>query len=142
MTDGLIDQTSAASRTILALIGFTIAVCGLEVYAMTSSAADVSIQDLRAIVTGPVIGPDDAGYDNARTVFPGGIDRRPAAIVLVADATDIARVVSFARENGAELAVRSGGHSGAGHGVSDGGITIDLRGMRGIQIDDDRTAWA
>ncbi len=110
---------------------------------MTTSAADISLRDLRAIVTGPVIGPDDDGYDEARAVFPGGIDHRPAAIVRVADATDVAKVVAFGRSSGAELAVRSGGHSGAGHGVSDGGITIDLRGMRAIEIDDEeRTAWA
>jgi FAD/FMN-containing dehydrogenase len=114
----------------------------LEVHAMSASAAEISIKDLRAAVTGPVIGPDDAGYDEARAVFPGGIDHRPAAIVRVADATDVARVVTFARERGAKLAVRSGGHSGVGHGVSEGGITIDLRGMREIQIGDDRTAWA
>jgi FAD/FMN-containing dehydrogenase len=112
-------------------------------HAMTPSAADVSIQDLRAVVTGLVIGPDDEGYDEARAVFPGGIDRRPAAIVRVTDATDVAAVVAFARESDIELAVRSGGHSGAGHGVSDGGITIDIRGMRAIEIDDDGlTAWA
>jgi FAD/FMN-containing dehydrogenase len=109
---------------------------------MSASAAEIPVQDLRAAVTGPVIGPDDAGYDEARAVFPGGIDHRPAAIVRVADATDVARVVTFARVSGAELAVRSGGHSGVGHGVSDGGITIDLRGMRAIQIDEDGTAWA
>jgi FAD/FMN-containing dehydrogenase len=114
----------------------------LEVHVMSPSAAEISVQDLRAAVSGPVIGPDDAGYDEARAVFPGGIDHQPAAIVRVADATDVARVVTFARESGAELAVRSGGHSGVGHGVSDGGITIDLRGMHAIQIDDDRTAWA
>jgi FAD/FMN-containing dehydrogenase len=110
---------------------------------MTASAAEISLSDLRAAVTGPVIGPDDDGYDEARAVFPGGIDHRPAAIVRVADAPDVARVVAFGRSIGAELAVRSGGHSGAGHGVSDGGITIDLRGMREIQIaDEKRTAWA
>jgi FAD/FMN-containing dehydrogenase len=110
---------------------------------MTASAADISLRDLRATVTGHVIGPDDDGYDEARTVFPGGIDHRPAAIVRVAGATDVAGVVAFGRSSGTELAVRSGGHSGAGHGVSDGGITIDLRGMRAIEIDDEeRTAWA
>jgi FAD/FMN-containing dehydrogenase len=105
---------------------------------MTASAADISLRDLRATVTGHVIGPDDDGYDEARTVFPGGIDHRPAAIVRVADATDVAGVVAFGRSSGTELAVRSGGHS-----VSDGGITIDLRGMRAIEIDDEKlTAWA
>jgi FAD/FMN-containing dehydrogenase len=93
---------------------------------------------------GRVIAPDDPEYDQARTVFYGGFDaRRPAAIVRVADAVGVARVVAFAREMGLELAVRSGGHSVAGHGVSDGGIVLDLSGTKALDIDADRrTAWA
>jgi FAD/FMN-containing dehydrogenase len=90
-----------------------------------------------------VIAPGDAEYDGMRTVFYGGFDRRPAVIVRVADATDVARVVSLAQATGLELAVRSGGHSVAGHGVSDGGIVLDLSDMRALQIDPERrTAWA
>ena len=103
----------------------------------------ISIAQLRAELNGRVIAPDDAGYDQARTVFIGGIDRRPAVIIRAADATDVARVVSLARETGLELAVRSGGHSGAGHSVSDGGILLDLTDMRALHIDAERrTAWA
>jgi FAD/FMN-containing dehydrogenase len=102
-----------------------------------------TLEELRADVTGPVITPDDTEYDSARTVFLGGIDRRPAAIVRVADESDVARVVSIANESGVELAVRSGGHSGAGHGVSEGGIVIDLAAMKSLDIDvERRTAWA
>jgi hypothetical protein len=61
-----------------------------------------SLTQLRDALTGRVIGPDDAGYDDARTVFLGGIDRRPAVTVRVADATDVSRVVSLAREIGLE----------------------------------------
>src|SRR3712207_2133832 len=86
-----------------------------------SDPTNISIPQLRATLNGRVITPDDPGYDEARTVFPGGIDRRPALIVRVADATDVSRVVSLARDGGLELAVRSGGHSGAGHGTTDGG---------------------
>ena len=103
----------------------------------------VSIPQLRATVKGRVIAPGDAGYDEARTVFYGGIDRRPAVIVRVADATDVAHVVSLARETGLELAVRSGGHSVAGHSVSEGGIVLDLSDMKALDIDAERrTAWA
>jgi FAD/FMN-containing dehydrogenase len=92
---------------------------------------------------GHVIEPDDPGYDEARTVFYGTVDRRPAAIVKVADATDVARVIAHARDSGLELAVRSGGHSVAGHGVTDGGIVLDLSDMRALEIDAERrTAWA
>jgi len=103
----------------------------------------ISIPQLRATLNGRVIAPDDAGYDQARTVFYGGIDRRPAVIVRAADATEVSQVVSLARETGMELAVRSGGHSVAGHSVSDGGIVLDLSDMRSLQIDPERrTAWA
>lgn len=103
----------------------------------------VSIPQLRANIKGRVIAPDDDGYDKARTVFVGGIDRRPAVIVKVADATDVSDVISVARENSLELAIRSGGHSSAGHSVSDGGIVLDLSDMRALHIDPERrTAWA
>jgi len=103
----------------------------------------LSIPRLRSRLNGRVIAPDDPRYDDARTVFSGAIDRRPAAIVRVADADDVAHVIAHARETGAELAVRSGGHSGAGHGVSEGGIVLDLARMRALEIDpESRTAWA
>jgi FAD/FMN-containing dehydrogenase len=102
-----------------------------------------STSELRALFNGRVIAPDDARYDRARAVFYGGIDRRPTAIVRVADAGDVCRVVSLARETGMELAVRSGGHSVAGHSMTDGGIVLDLSNMRAMQIDvERRTAWA
>ena len=73
----------------------------------------------------------------------GGIDRRPLVIVRPPNADDVARVVALARETGLPLAVRSGGHSGAGHSVVDGGIVLDLRDLKALDIDvDGRTAWA
>jgi len=94
----------------------------------------LSISQLRAEIAGRVIAPDDGEYDAARTIFIGGVDRRPAVIVRAADATDVSRVVLLARETRLELSVRSGGHSGAGHGVSEGGIVLDLSAMRGLEI--------
>ena len=103
---------------------------------------DFSISQLRAAIKGQVIVPGDAGYDAARTVFLGGIDRRPAVIVRAANAADVSYLVSLARETGQELAVRSGGHSYAGHSVSDGGIVLDLSEMQALQIvPEQRTAW-
>jgi hypothetical protein len=94
-------------------------------------------------VAGRVIGPEDPEYDKARATFYGGTDKRPAAIVRVANATDVSRLVTFARDTGMELAIRSGGHSGVGHSVSEGGIVIDLKDMRAFEIDAERrTAWA
>ena len=90
-----------------------------------------------------MIAPNDAGYDEARAVFYGGIDRRPALIVRAQNATDVARGVSLARASGLELAVRSGGHSPVGHGVSDGGIVLDLSNMKALEFDlERRTVWA
>ena len=110
---------------------------------MTSTATTLSLPQLRTAVRGRVIGPDDAGYDAQRAIMLGGADPRPAAIVRVADALDVGTVVTFAGEQGIELAVRSGGHSGAGHGSVDGGIVIDLRELTAIEVDPEaRTAWA
>jgi len=110
---------------------------------MTSTAQSTATDQLRAKLDGRVIGPGDDGYDAARTVFVGGIDRRPAAIARPRDAGEIARVVSIARDSGLPLAVLGGGHSGAGHGLVEEGIVVDLREMRGLEIDAEaRTAWA
>src|SRR5687768_18449772 len=94
-------------------------------------------------IKGKVIRPGDVEYDAARTVFRGGVDRHPALIIRVADADDVARVIALARETGLELAVRSGGHSSAGHSVTEGGIVLDLSDMKDLDIDvANRTAWA
>jgi FAD/FMN-containing dehydrogenase len=103
----------------------------------------LSIDRLRTDLRGDVLAPGDPGYDEARTVFPGNVDRHPAVVVRPIDAEEVSAVVSVARETGLELAVKSGGHSGPGFGVSDGGIVLDLSAMKGLDIDaDGRSAWA
>jgi FAD/FMN-containing dehydrogenase len=93
-------------------------------------------------MNGKVVLPDDPGYDEAREVFYG-IDRKPSAIVRPIDANEVAYVVSVARDTGTELAVRSGGHSIAGHSVSEGGLVLDLSSMKAMEIDfENRTVWA
>jgi FAD/FMN-containing dehydrogenase len=111
---------------------------------LASNPTTVSIRRrLRAAVDGRIITPGDAAYDQARTIFYGGFDRRPAVIVRPTDASDVAQVVSLARETGLELAVRSGGHSLAGHSTTDGGIVLDLADLHALEIDPvQRTAWA
>jgi FAD/FMN-containing dehydrogenase len=107
------------------------------------TSSTISIPQLRAVLNGRVIAPEDPGYDAARTVFYGGIDRRPTLIARAKDAADVSRVVTLARESNLELAIRSGGHSTAGHSTTDGGIVLDLRDMKGLEIDvEGRTAWA
>jgi FAD binding domain/Berberine and berberine like len=109
----------------------------------SSGSGTISLPNLRTELDGRVIGPDDPGYDEARKVFSGEFDRRPAVIIRVAGDEDVARVVRLARDTGLELAVRSGGHSGAGHSTTDGGIVLDLSDMKGLDIDaEGRTAWA
>jgi FAD/FMN-containing dehydrogenase len=104
---------------------------------------ELSIPELRGAISGRVITPDDPDYDAARAIVYGGIDPRPAVIVRVADAADVATAIRVARETGLPLAVRSGGHSGAGHGSVDGGIVIDVRDLNELDIDPvARTAWA
>ena len=83
---------------------------------------------------GQVIFPGDDDYDRGAHGLPGGIDRHPALIARVADATDVCRVIELARETGLELAVRSGGHSASGHGVVDDGIVLDLSEMKGLKV--------
>lgn len=81
-------------------------------------------------------------YDPARTVYAGDVDRRPAVILRPTSAAQVAQVVRLARQTGLELAVRSGGHSSAGHGVCDGGIVLDLGTMQAMEIDvEGRTVW-
>ena len=101
------------------------------------------LDPLRSAVRGRVVAPDEDDYDELRQRFYGDIDRRPAASVLVRDPEDVAQVVSFARAQGLELAIRSGGHSVMGHSVTEGGLVVDLREMKALDIDvDERTVWA
>ena len=84
-----------------------------------------------------VVGPADPGYDEARAVHNGMIDRRPAVIVRCSSADDVARTIAFARDRGALIAVRGGGHNGGGLGVVDNGVVIDLAGMKDVVADHD-----
>jgi hypothetical protein len=110
---------------------------------LSSSTTAVAVDQLRDHFDGRVTLPGDTGYDQARKVFYGKWDRRPAALVRPTSATEVARVVTLAADTGSELAVRSGGHSLAGHSVSEGGIVLDLAELTAIEVDlDGRTAWA
>jgi hypothetical protein len=84
---------------------------------------------------GQLIGPEDAEYDEARKVYNAMIDKRPALIARCARPEDVARAIGFAREHALPLAVRGGGHNGAGLGTCDDGVVIDLSLLRGIQVD-------
>jgi FAD/FMN-containing dehydrogenase len=103
-----------------------------------STAITSSTRAARAELSGyrgQLIGRDDADYDEARAVYNAMIDKRPALIARCADADDVAKVVAFARDHDLLLAVRGGGHNGAGLGTCEGGIVLDLGGLRDIQVD-------
>jgi FAD/FMN-containing dehydrogenase len=93
---------------------------------------------LAAQVRGAVIEPADEAYDAARALYNAMIDRRPALIVRCADVADVIAAVRFARAEGVELAIRGGGHNGGGLGSVDGGLVVDLSGLRGVRVDPDR----
>ncbi|MGE5644589.1 MAG: FAD-binding oxidoreductase [Acidobacteriota bacterium] len=97
--------------------------------------ATAGFSDLKPRLRGEVLQPGDDQYDAARKVYNGMIDRRPGAIARCADVADVIACVNYARENGALLAVRGGGHNGGGLGTCDSGLVIDLSRMRAVRVD-------
>jgi FAD/FMN-containing dehydrogenase len=103
----------------------------------------LATDELQAQVRGEVILPEDERYEEARHVYNGMIDRRPAVVVRAANVGDVMSAVRFAGDNGLDLAIRGGGHSVPGFGTCDGGVVLDLSGMRGVRVDPtSRTARA
>src|SRR6266700_8157329 len=100
----------------------------------TSAIATAPYDDLAAAVRGSLILPGDPEYDQARAVYNGMIDKRPAAIARCRDVADVITCVRFAREHGVEIAVRGGGHNAAGLGVSDDALVIDLSLLRSTTV--------
>ena len=100
-----------------------------------AKAPTIDGERLRAGLRGPVILPADPGYDAARAIWNGAIDRRPACIARCTGVADVVAAVRFARERDLLVAVRSGGHGVGGHAVCDGGLVIDLSPMKGIRVD-------
>ena len=102
---------------------------------MASATTLTGLDELRAGVRGDVITADDAGYDEARRVYNAMIDRRPALVVRCRDAADVQAALAFGRTNGLDVAVRGGGHNGAGFGTIDGGLVLDLSPMSFARVD-------
>ena len=100
-----------------------------------SPEATTDVERLADLVNGPVIGPSDEGYDVARRIWNGAIDRHPACIARCTGVADVVAAVRFARDRDLQVAVRSGGHGVAGHALCDGGLVIDLSPMKGIRVD-------
>src|SRR6266478_8106429 len=94
-----------------------------------------AVQAFVAGVRGTVLRPGDQWYDDARALWNGLIDRRPALIVQCTGAADVVDAVNFSREQNLLLSVKGGGHNVAGNAVNDGGLVIDLSQMRGVHVD-------
>src|SRR3989304_9454426 len=96
---------------------------------------EAAVQKFKESLRGELIRPGDGGYDDARKVWNGMIDKRPAIIARCTGSVDVINGVNFARDNKLLVAVRGGGHNVAGNAVCNGGIVIDLSRMKGIRID-------
>jgi FAD/FMN-containing dehydrogenase len=109
-----------------------------EEHAMTTGRVQIGASDiaeLRSRLRGTIVTPGDEAYDGARRIWNGMIDRHPAAIARCTGASDVMAAVRFARERQLPIAVRCGGHNVAGNSVCDGGLVIDLSGMRSVRVD-------
>ena len=100
-------------------------------------------EELRGKLRGPLIVADEPGYDSARSIWNGMIDRRPAVVARCLGTADVVAGVNFAREHGLNLSVKGGGHNIAGLAVDDGAVMLDMSLMRGVHVDRERrTAYA
>jgi FAD/FMN-containing dehydrogenase len=104
----------------------------------TRSVADAAFNAFAASLEGSALGPGDDGYDAAIAIWNGMVATRPALVVRAASTQDVVRTLAFATEVGAKLSVKGGGHNIAGLALSDGGITLDLAGLRRVDVDPDR----
>ena len=101
----------------------------------TAVLKDSEIQELKAQLRGALLSSEDPDYDEARKVWNGMIDKRPALIARCSGVADVLAAVKFAREHSLLISVRGGGHNIAGKAIAEGGLMIDLSGMRSVQVD-------
>ncbi|HVL33777.1 MAG TPA: FAD-binding oxidoreductase [Actinomycetota bacterium] len=99
------------------------------------SYTEASFTQFSKSFSGRIVRPGDAVYEDARAIFNAMVEKRPSIIATCTNEDDVVLGIEFAREHGLEIAVRSGGHSVAGAGLSDGGIVLDMRGMNRVQVD-------
>jgi FAD/FMN-containing dehydrogenase len=118
----------------LALLG-TPKVSSAQTAVGAGTATASGFDDLAGLIRGDLILPEHDGYDEARKVWNGMIDKHPAAIARCSGTADVMDVVKYAREKNIPVSVRGGGHNVAGKALKDGAITIDLAGMHGIRVD-------
>jgi hypothetical protein len=107
----------------------------IQLHRPTEGVADLAVKELKGNLRGDYLLPKEEGYEDARKVWNGMIDRRPAIIVRCQGASDVIKAVGFGRKHGLTVSVRGGGHNVAGNAVNDGGIVIDLSRMKGVRVD-------
>ena len=107
---------------------------------MSGLTSKDAFQLLGEVLSGPVLAPGDLGYDGARRVHNGLIDRHPAVIARCLHTADVAEAVNVGRSEGPEISVRGGGHGVAGRAVTEGGLMVDLSLMKGIHVDPARAS--
>ena len=105
---------------------------------MSTTVDNELVRELAGRVSGHVLSPQDAGYDEARAVHNGLVDRRPGLIVRARSAADVVAALALARRTGLEVSVRGGGHNVAGRAVTDGGVMISLADMNAVAVDPGR----
>jgi FAD/FMN-containing dehydrogenase len=105
---------------------------------MSTTLDNELVRELAGRVSGPFLSPQDPGYDEARAVHNGLVDRSPAVIVRARTAGDVVAALTLARRTGLEVSVRGGGHNVAGRSVTDGGVMISLADMRDVAVDPER----
>ena len=106
------------------------------------SLDEVTFQQFESAIRGEVMTEQHSGYDKARGIFNGMIDKRPALIVCCTGVADVIQCVNFAREHRLLTSIRGGGHGIAGNAVCDGGLMLNLSLMNGIRVDPQaRVAW-
>ncbi|MFI2410413.1 FAD-binding oxidoreductase [Streptomyces sp. NPDC018947] len=103
-----------------------------------NAVPDSALESLGGAIRGEIIRPADAHYDERKLIWNGFFQKSPGAIVRVDGASDVVKVVNFARENDVELAIKGGGHCFAGSGTTEGGLLLDTSNLRGIHVDPQR----
>ena len=112
----------------------------VPLHVMTLDGHDAALpqQDVERLsrrMHGPVLRPRDRGYNDARQVYNGMIDKHPAIIARCSNLDDVVAAVNFARDHELLVAIRGGGHNGPGLALCDGGLVIDLSAMKGVEVD-------
>jgi len=102
---------------------------------LATQVSQTALEGLRESMRGEIITPEDRAYDEARKVWNGDVDRRPALIARCANVEDVKAALAFGRSGGLPIAVRAGGHSFPGHSIADDALVIDLRRMNKVSVD-------